>query len=46
MLVITIDAYSGRDNPSRILDGADATQLIRELARNRGAFGTDAPFRR
>jgi hypothetical protein len=43
MLVITLDAYSGRDNPSRILDGADATQLIRELARNRCAFGTYDP---
>jgi hypothetical protein len=43
MLVVTIDAYSGRANPSYILDGADATQVVRELTRNLGAFGTCDP---
>ncbi len=43
MLVSTIDAYSGRENPSRMFDGAEATTLLRELSRNRGVFGTHDP---
>lgn len=43
MLLITIDAFSGRDNPSRILDDAEAKGLIRDLTRNKGAFGTPDP---
>jgi hypothetical protein len=43
MLAITIDAYSGRDNPSRFLKDDEATKLIRELRRNREAWGTHDP---
>ena len=39
MIAVTIDAFSGRPNPSRILEDAEATELLRELDRNRGAFG-------
>jgi hypothetical protein len=40
MLAVTIDTFSGRPNPSRILEDVEATELLRELDRNRGAFGT------
>lgn len=39
MLGITINAYSGRENPSRILEDAEAKRLLRDLTRNRGSFG-------
>lgn len=37
MLRATIDAFSGRPNPSFIVTGGDADDLLREIGRNRGA---------
>jgi hypothetical protein len=40
-----IDAFSGRANPSFILTGSDADDLLRDLAHNRGALtGRDAGY--
>ena len=38
MLRVTIDAFSGRPNPSWVVAGGDADELIREISRNRGAL--------
>lgn len=40
MLAITVDTFSGRPNPSRILEDGEATDLLRELDGNRTAFGS------
>jgi hypothetical protein len=37
MLRVTIDAMSGVANPSFIVDGSDAQELLGEISRNRGA---------
>ncbi len=38
MLRATIDIFSGRPNPSFIVTGQDADELLKEIARNRGAL--------
>lgn len=36
MLRITLDAFSGRENPSLIVDGQEARDLLQELSQNSG----------
>ncbi len=36
MLQITLDVFSGRENPSSLVEGQEARELIVELSRNRG----------
>src|SRR4051812_13251908 len=36
MLSITLDCFSGRENPSLLISGQTAHDLVAELARNRG----------
>jgi hypothetical protein len=35
MLRVTIDAFSGRENPSYVLDGSEARDLLRDVSRRR-----------
>jgi hypothetical protein len=35
MLHITLDIFSGRENPSLVIDGAEAMELVAELSRHR-----------
>jgi hypothetical protein len=41
MLRVTIDAFSGRENPSYFVDGAEEQDLLRDVSRRRAAI-TDA----
>ncbi len=41
MLKVTIDAFSGRENPSWVLDEKDEQDLLKDLARNRGMVGEE-----
>jgi hypothetical protein len=41
MLCVTIDAFSGRENPSYFVDGAEEQDLLRDVSRRRAAI-TDA----
>lgn len=38
MLRMTIDVFSGRPNPSFIVTGQDADELLKDISRNRGAL--------
>lgn len=46
MLKVTVDVFSGRPNPSWIIDGAEAKRILKKLATNRRAIDTeDAGFK-
>jgi hypothetical protein len=38
MFQITLDVFSGRENPSSYIDGQEARDLVVEISRNRGAL--------
>lgn len=45
MLRVTLDAFSGLEPPSYVLEAADAREILREISRNRGAItDLDAGF--
>ena len=43
MLRVTVDIFSGRPNPSWIIDESAAREIVRDLALNSSAVGVDAP---
>lgn len=38
MLRVTVDVFSGRENPSHFLDGAEELDLLRDVSRRRAAI--------
>jgi hypothetical protein len=38
MLRVTVDAFSGRENPTYVLDGAEERDLLRDVSRRRAAI--------